>query len=359
MKNLSIFFFVVLLTQLSFSQTMNVYTKSAPTAPTSFQLSQIDSITFQTTPTPPPTLTSPTATAATNILTNSFIANWSSVSGATGYKLDVATDNGFTTFVTGFNNIDVSNVTTYNVTGLTASTTYYYRVRAYNASSTSTSSNTITVVTQGPQPTLLTYDDGSYEYTLQAQSSYYYILVRFDRPSGWTNFNVTKIRMNLATDASVDSIKLLCYNTQLGSSGNYYPYQNLFASTNSYDPQTGWNEYTVNWPLSIDKFCVGYLQLGSTSPSVKCDTSLPHNMRSCVVYLSGSTLTAALVSNANFAIQVYVQQSTGSPLIEPNGMWLNGVISKNDLLKKGLLQDTPGIINYEAIPLGKLQNNLK
>jgi hypothetical protein len=204
----------------------------------------------------------------------------------------------------------------------------------------------------------LTYDDNSYEYTLPAQASYFYLLVRFDRPSGWSNFNVTKIRMNLSTDASIDSIRLICYNTQL-SSGNYYPYQQLFAPSNSYNPNTGWNEYTVNWSLSIDQFCVGYFQLGSTSPSVKCDTSLPHNMRSYVIIYNNSSLAAALITDVNFAIQVYVEQSTSSPLIKPDGMWLNGVVSKNDLLEKGVLQDTPGNCNYEVMPLGKLQNNVR
>ena len=57
------------------------------------------------------------------------------MSGATGYRLDVATRNNFTpnSFVNGYNNLDVGNATSRSVTGLNANTTYYYRVRAYNA----------------------------------------------------------------------------------------------------------------------------------------------------------------------------------------------------------------------------------
>ena len=99
----------------------------------------------------------PTATAATNILSNSFSANWNAVTGASGYYLDVATDAGFTTFVTGYNNLDVGNVTTYSVnTNLTPLTPYYYRVRAYNVNGTSGNSNVISLTTIAALPTVTT-----------------------------------------------------------------------------------------------------------------------------------------------------------------------------------------------------------
>ncbi|MCB5284104.1 MAG: lamin tail domain-containing protein [Candidatus Cloacimonetes bacterium] len=48
-------------------------------------------------------------------------------------------------YVTGYQNLDVGNVTTYPVTELTAGTTYYYVVRAYNSNGTSDNSNPISV----------------------------------------------------------------------------------------------------------------------------------------------------------------------------------------------------------------------
>jgi uncharacterized protein (TIGR02145 family) len=89
----------------------------------------------------------PTANAPTGISPTGFVANWGSVSGATGYYLDVATDADFTTFVPGYNNLNVGNVTSYDVTGLNCVTTYYYRIRAYNVCGTSSNSTTITVTT--------------------------------------------------------------------------------------------------------------------------------------------------------------------------------------------------------------------
>ena len=84
----------------------------------------------------------------TNVTGSSFTANWSSVSGATGYRLDVSTSSSFVTFVTGYENLEVGNVTNQYVTPLAANTFYYYRVRAYNGNGTSPNSNVIKAKTK-------------------------------------------------------------------------------------------------------------------------------------------------------------------------------------------------------------------
>jgi hypothetical protein len=89
----------------------------------------------------------PVASAATSLGYTSFSANWATSVGATTYLLDVATDSGFTSMVSGYNGLDVGNVQTYSVIGLSAGNTYYYRVRASNGSCTSSNSATITATT--------------------------------------------------------------------------------------------------------------------------------------------------------------------------------------------------------------------
>jgi len=91
-------------------------------------------------------LNSPVAKPATNILTISFNANWSAVPGATDYRLDVATDSGFTAPLSTYTDLNIDNDTTYTVSGLTAGTKYFYRVRAYDGINTSSNSNIISCV---------------------------------------------------------------------------------------------------------------------------------------------------------------------------------------------------------------------
>jgi hypothetical protein len=105
-------------------------------------------------------LSAPIALAATNITSTGFTANWQASSGATKYLLDVSTSSTFNTFVAGYNNLDVGNVLTRNITGLNVNTQYYYRIRASNSSSTSSNSNVIQLTTSdisiGPKPIVVT-----------------------------------------------------------------------------------------------------------------------------------------------------------------------------------------------------------
>jgi hypothetical protein len=64
---------------------------------------------------------------------SSFMATWEKVSVATGYLLDVSTSSSFDSYVDGYHDLDVGNVTGRGVTGLDQGTTYYYRVRPYTA----------------------------------------------------------------------------------------------------------------------------------------------------------------------------------------------------------------------------------
>ncbi|PYK44015.1 MAG: hypothetical protein DME46_06920 [Verrucomicrobia bacterium] len=71
---------------------------------------------------------------------STFFARWASVSAATGYRLDVSQQESFNSYVDGYRDLDVGNMTGRVVTGLSPGTKYYYRVRAYNASGSSADS---------------------------------------------------------------------------------------------------------------------------------------------------------------------------------------------------------------------------
>lgn len=94
----------------------------------------------------------PVTRPASEIAFNAFTANWFFSERAVSYRLDVATNSNFTTFVPGFRDRDTTNVRSYRVTGLLPLTTYHYRLRAYNAGGTSDHSNVVHVTTHITPP---------------------------------------------------------------------------------------------------------------------------------------------------------------------------------------------------------------
>ena len=78
---------------------------------------------------------------------SSFMAMWPSVTGAKGYLLDVSASSSFDSFVDGYHNLDVGDATGRAVTGLSRGTTYYYRVRVYDATAPTGYSETSAITT--------------------------------------------------------------------------------------------------------------------------------------------------------------------------------------------------------------------
>jgi|GEM_PF-687541 len=89
----------------------------------------------------------PIAITATNIVQTGFKAKWNSSNTAVGYRIDVSANSAFTSFISGYNDKDIGNSLNLTLTGLTAKTSYYYRVRSYNVAGISINSNTVTTTT--------------------------------------------------------------------------------------------------------------------------------------------------------------------------------------------------------------------
>jgi FG-GAP-like repeat len=79
---------------------------------------------------------------------STFMASWPSVNGALGYMLDVSTSDSFSSYVDGYHDLDVGNVTARVVAGLNRGTTYYYRVRAYGATHPASYSAVMRITTE-------------------------------------------------------------------------------------------------------------------------------------------------------------------------------------------------------------------
>jgi hypothetical protein len=78
---------------------------------------------------------------------SSFMASWGVATGAAGYLLDVSTSPSFDSYVDGYHDLDVGNITGSVVTGLSPGTTYYYRVRSYDATNIGEYSGVMTGIT--------------------------------------------------------------------------------------------------------------------------------------------------------------------------------------------------------------------
>ena len=176
-------------------------------------------ITF-TAPVLPDRPVAPSAILATNILQNSFYANWNATATADSYRLDVSISSGFTSFVAGYNDKDVGNVKTFNVTGLNARTVYYYRIRAFNTGGSSDNSNVITLKTfSNPPaaPTKLTVVSCNNLVTLKWKKSTDPYFSRY-RIYGGTTINPTT-KMDSSIISNSDTVKVI---SGLTHGQNYY-----------------------------------------------------------------------------------------------------------------------------------------
>src|SRR5205807_1354011 len=107
----------------------------------------------------PPPPTAPTNLAATAASSSQINLSWTNTSTTqTGVKIERSTDNVTFTQIT----IAGATAVSYSDSGLSASTTYFYRVRATNAAGDSAYSNTASATTQSQSQPPIAFVQANY-----------------------------------------------------------------------------------------------------------------------------------------------------------------------------------------------------
>jgi|GEM_PF-1176618 len=265
-----------------------------------------------------------TTTSLTFNITNtgSGTLNWSIVDDA-GW-LTVNPTNGTTS-------TETDQVTaTVDRTGLTEGT-YTAQIAITSNGGNATINVQMEVTDGGGVGQWIKYDDENYESYWDAQPTDYFFMVLFDRPTGWQTLRVTKVRIKFNTNGS-DDIRLLGMDSRY-SQERWWPndviYQEPEAETSTIDPNDGWNVWDVDWLFGAERFFIGYFQLQTSNyPRVYEDTSDP-DWRSYRLYEVGGSFWWTAYGSRDWAIQVYVVQSSSPAALagQPQGMWLDGRVN--------------------------------
>jgi len=152
----------------------------------------------------------PTSVTATANSANSIAVSWESVTGATGYYIYRSTTSNGT-----YSQVGTSATNSYTNTSLSANTTYYYKVAAYNSGGTGNQSGYVSATTPPSAPT-------SVKAVVNSESS---ITVSWSSVTGATGYYIYLSTSNNSTFAKIDSTasKTTSYiNTGLSANTAYY-----------------------------------------------------------------------------------------------------------------------------------------
>jgi len=227
-------------------------------------------------PPPAPVLVSP-SNSATNVSTSPTLS-WNASSGATSYQLQVSTSSSFSTTIVNQSGI---TATSYAVSGIAYSTTYYWHVNATNAGGTSAWSTTWSFTTVPPPPsppTLLSPSNGATGVSASPTLSW-------NASSGATSYGLQVSTSSSFSTTIVNQTGLATTSyavSGLGNNTTYYWHVNVsnpggtsaWSSTWSFTTVVQQYYLTVNSPCGLPTTGQGWYNAGTqvqvtvTSPYV-------------------------------------------------------------------------------------------
>ena len=287
-----------------------------------------------------PVLVLPTNGSTTEL--NNPTLTWNSVQGATIYNLQLALDNQFTNLV-----INQSGLTdtTYNVSGLTNGTQYYWRVNAGNTSGTSTWSDSWTFTTTIPippiptlsQPTnnsLNTTSDLTFSW-IQSQGAVSYDLQIAN------NEQFTNLVLNQTGIATVSQSV-----TNLAKGVKYYWRVRAINSSGTSNWSNIWNLTTAVLPELVVNNPIDNFIINNTSIAV----SGMVNDNSITVFVNG--IQAIVAGDKSFATSINLLEGNNTISIAAKNVVGDSVV----VVKNGRVDNTLPLINLAGPVDGFITN---
>ena len=152
----------------------------------------------------------PSEVSASAESSSSIKVSWSSVTGATGYKVYRSSSSSGT-----YNSVGDVTTTSYTNTGLTAGTTYYYKVSAYNSAGESAQSSSVSA-----KPESIPATPTGVSASAESSTS---IKVSWSSVIGATGYKVYRSTSSSGTYSSVGDVTTTSYtNTGLTAGTTYY-----------------------------------------------------------------------------------------------------------------------------------------